>query len=204
MRHGTIKELVFDFVKRSGGKVDKDALAKEVLEHFPDSAWKDTHWAWYKNQITKGPLREEFDKYVNGEVILAPVAKKQTAAKPPVMRGEGAGRRGPMAEDERIKKLGDQVLKQAREAINFASGGDMTLKFKLNRWVYARLQLDERKIKENIKDLLWTVGDKKCGKCGKEFETVKGVELHRVNGSQVYSVDNCQLLCKPCHMAIGE
>jgi hypothetical protein len=204
MRHGTIKELVFDFVKRSGGKVDKDALAKEVLKHFPDSAWKDTHWAWYKNQITKGNLKDEFDMYVDGEVTLVRPAKKQGSHEPAVIRSENSGRRGPLPEDERIKKLGDQVLKHTREAINFASGGDMTLKFKINRWVYARLQLDERKIKENIKDLIWTVGNKKCAKCGKGFETVKGVELHRINASEVYSIDNCQLVCKPCHMAIGE
>ncbi|MBN2583419.1 MAG: hypothetical protein JXL80_10150 [Planctomycetes bacterium] len=47
----TIKSLVLDNVHRNGGHVDYDALAAEVKEHFPGSAWKKTHWAWYKSQI---------------------------------------------------------------------------------------------------------------------------------------------------------
>lgn len=41
----TIKALVFDHVHRTKGLVDYEALTGLVLQHFPNSAWKRTHWS---------------------------------------------------------------------------------------------------------------------------------------------------------------
>ena len=39
-KYRTIKALVFDYVHRTAGVVDYDALTSEVLRHFPGSRWK--------------------------------------------------------------------------------------------------------------------------------------------------------------------
>ena len=49
-RFRTIKALVFDFIRRNPGHVDYEGLT-EVIESFPDSRWKRSHWAWYRYQI---------------------------------------------------------------------------------------------------------------------------------------------------------
>lgn len=56
----TIKALVLDHVHRKKGVVDYDDLTKKVLTSFPGSAWKRTHWAWYRYQILRGRFRDQF------------------------------------------------------------------------------------------------------------------------------------------------
>ena len=58
--HRTIKSLVLDYVHRTSGNVDYEALTAEVKRTFPDSAWKKTHWAWYKSQIINARFRNMF------------------------------------------------------------------------------------------------------------------------------------------------
>jgi len=53
----TIKALVLDTIHRTRGCVDYETLERAVLKHFPWSAFKKTHWAWYRYQCTKGRLR---------------------------------------------------------------------------------------------------------------------------------------------------
>lgn len=48
----SIKELVFDLIHRTSGKIDYKTVTEKVKKHFPKSKWKKTHWSWYRSQIT--------------------------------------------------------------------------------------------------------------------------------------------------------
>jgi 5-methylcytosine-specific restriction endonuclease McrA len=50
-----------------------------------------------------------------------------------------------------------------------------------------------------VKQSLWDSGMKTCQGCGKEFQNLKGIEIHRKDSSLEYSTENCELLCRPCH-----
>ncbi len=56
----TIKALVFAVIHANRGRVDYASLEEAVLAHFPDSAFKKTHWSWYRYQSTKGRFADEF------------------------------------------------------------------------------------------------------------------------------------------------
>ncbi|MBL7186208.1 MAG: hypothetical protein ISS70_07760 [Phycisphaerae bacterium] len=58
----SIKELVFDLIHRTSGKIDYKTVTEEVKKHFPKSKWKKTHWSWYRSQITsdRGRYRKLF------------------------------------------------------------------------------------------------------------------------------------------------
>ncbi len=44
--YSTIKDLVFDIIHQTKGKIDYETMTKYVLENFPNSKWKTTHWSW--------------------------------------------------------------------------------------------------------------------------------------------------------------
>ena len=178
-QYNSIKELVFEFVKNQKDDVDPDKLAKRVLKYFPDSKWNKSHWSWYRIQITKGKYSEQFSDFIKGKLSV-----------------EGRGR---SAVNPKVKKLGDVILRDVRSALTDAAKNDEVLYFKLNRWVYSRLLGEEIALKKPIKKQLWESGIKSCQLCDKPFDTLKGVEIHRKDSSKVYSIKNCQLLCRPCH-----
>lgn len=179
MASKTIKDFVFAYIRQQNGVVDPDHLAKEVLAHFPSSKWKNTHWSWYRNQITQGRFRDQFTAEIRNTLSAS---------------SRNSGRSG-----SRIKEHGDRILRDARQAITEAAAGDHQLRFKINRWVFSRLQQDEILQKKPIKQELWDTGIRACQVCGKPFASLKGVDLHRKDSSKPYSLDNCQLLCKLCH-----
>lgn len=100
---------------------------------------------------------------------------------------------------EKVKQIGDEILEHTRFVIGLAAGNDAQMRFKLNRWVYARLMQDEIREKRPVKQALWDSGIKACQRCGKKFKSIKGVEIHRKDSNKTYSVENCQLLCRECH-----
>jgi 5-methylcytosine-specific restriction endonuclease McrA len=100
---------------------------------------------------------------------------------------------------DKIKRVGDEILNHARFVIGVAAGNDAQMRFKLNRWVYARLQQEEIREKRPIKQALWDSGIRVCQRCRRKFESIKGVEIHRKDNRKIYSVENCQLLCRECH-----
>jgi len=51
MKFNTIKDLVFTYIRENNGNINFEDATSLVLEMFPNSEWKKTHWAWYKNQI---------------------------------------------------------------------------------------------------------------------------------------------------------
>jgi len=90
------------------------------------------------------------------------------------------------------------ILKQVRKNIRELGGEDPDKWFYANHFVYARLMLDERKTKTNIKQLLCARGNP-CHYCGKDFESRKGIHLHRLDENRGYSDDNCVLMHPDCH-----
>jgi len=204
----TIKALVFDFVHRCGGKVDYDALTQEVRKHFPDSRWKRTHWAWYRNQILHGRFKGQFSEAERAALSLRGRRKPGgdtcvPPAAPEAHKETDATARGPRAKDPEIKQLGDALLNHVRLVISLAAGEDLNKRFKLNRWVFSRLLQDEIRVKRPIKQRLWDGGMRTCQSCNEPFASPKGVELHRKNESQGYTADNCELLCRDCHQELG-
>ena len=186
--------------------MDYDTLTAEVKRHFPTSAWKRTHWAWYRSQIVTGRFREMFSD-AEREALRGTrgAAKGRTAstesAAPPA---GGPKSRGPVAKDPTVKSIGDEILRQVRVMLDLAARDDGLMRFKLNRWVFSRLLQDEIRIKRPIKKHLRETGGQKCQVCGQPFKSIKGVELHRTDSAKGYAVENCELLCRECHQEIGD
>ena len=187
----TIKELVFDIIHQTKGSVDYETIAEYVRKYFPKSKWKPSHWAWYCSQIKNGKFKSQFSKEekknLNIGVPVKPIKLNLSKATP--------------KEENHVKRIGDAILNHVRFMINETAKEDTDLRFKLNRWVYTRLQQEEIRKKRPIKQKLWDSGIHSCQSCGKEFKTIKGVEIHRKDLSTGYSVTNCELLCRSCHQA---
>ncbi len=186
--YSTIKDLVFDIIHQTKGKVDYETITKHVLEHFRHSKWKTTHWSWYKSQIKMGRFKDDFSADEKKNLKLNKAEKISLNLLP-------SGKQ----EENHVKRIGDNILNHVRAMVKEIAGDDENLEFKLNRWIYARLQQDEIRKKRPIKQELWDLGMKSCQECKKEFQTLKGVEIHRIDGSKAYSISNCDLLCRPCH-----
>jgi endonuclease len=52
----TIKELVIETCISQGDFPSYEKLTSLVLQHFPTSKWKKTHYAWYKSKIKTGDI----------------------------------------------------------------------------------------------------------------------------------------------------
>jgi hypothetical protein len=199
----TIKALVLEFVHRCAGRVDYDALTREVRKHFPSSKWQRTHWAWYRCQIRRGRFKALFSEAERAALSHTRCRRAGAAAAVPERRDDTALLRGPRARDAEIKRIGDALLSHVRLVISLAAGDEPDQRFKLNRWVFSRLLQDEIRVKRPIKRLLWDRGARSCHACGKAFASLKGVEIHRKDESQGYSADNCVLACRDCHQETG-
>jgi|GEM_PF-1136023 len=202
----TIKSLVIDYVHRTSGNVSYDALTAEVRRHFPESAWKKTHWAWYRSQIVGGRFAGMFSDAERESLRNGKALGKQVppCAATPAPLATKSMSRGPVAKDSAVKSIGDEILRQVRVMLDLAAGSDDLKRFKLNRWVFSRLLQDEIRIKRPIKQHLWETGTCRCQACDQPFTTIKGVEIHRTDASKGYSVGNCELLCRECHQEIGD
>jgi len=98
-----------------------------------------------------------------------------------------------------ISREGNRILEKTRKDITGSAKGDADKWFKLNRWVFARLQEDERKTKRDLKKKLIRKVDY-CGHCGKKFNSKKFIDIHRINKDKAYSEDNCILVHNgKCH-----
>jgi hypothetical protein len=91
-----------------------------------------------------------------------------------------------------------EILEQTRQMIREHAGDDPDRWWYANRFVYARLQGDEKKTKVGIKKAL-IAAKQPCHACGEAFESTKGIHLHRMDGSRGYTDDNCVLMHGPCH-----
>lgn len=52
----TIKELVVETSVSEGNFPSYEMLTALVLQHFPNSKWQKTHYAWYKSKIKNGEI----------------------------------------------------------------------------------------------------------------------------------------------------
>jgi len=170
-QYRTIKELVLDINSRIGLS-DYEATTREVKEHFPNSKWSKSHFAWYRSQIRTGRI----------------TSTQKLPSKSPES--------GPD-----VKRIGDQILAHISFILDISAKNDSDLRFKINRWVYSRLLQAEVRAKRPIKKQLWNAGMRSCQAlgCPKEFSTLKNVEIHRKDSTRGYSVENCILLCRECH-----
>ncbi len=94
----TIKSLVFEYVHKREGAVDFEGLTRLVLDQFPGSAWKRSHWYWYRNQICSGKFWKQFsDKERRNLELNVPQAR------PDQIRNKTRG--NPLAKRKNPKKL---------------------------------------------------------------------------------------------------
>ena len=95
-----------------------------------------------------------------------------------------------------------EILEATRRAISECAGGDPDKSFYVNRFVFARLQLDERRTKTQIKKELLEADNPSCGYsgCGKSIGSKRGVHLHRRDTTRGYSRENCVLMHGECHV----
>lgn len=94
-----------------------------------------------------------------------------------------------------------EILAEVRERLVAFAGEDPDRWFYANRFVFARLQLDERKTKVRVKKhLIESKGA--CHGCGKPFASAKGIHLHRLDGERGYSRADCVLMHPECHRAL--
>ena len=91
-----------------------------------------------------------------------------------------------------------EILEQTRRMIREHASDDPDKWWYANRYVFARLMLDERKTKTSIKRDLFEAS-KPCHYCEKPFETRRNVHLHRLDQTKGYSKDNCVLMHAKCH-----
>ncbi len=52
----TIKELVIDACISEGQLPSYEKLTSIVMQHFPHSKWKQSHYAWYKSKLKSGAI----------------------------------------------------------------------------------------------------------------------------------------------------
>src|SRR5690242_21920533 len=67
----TIKELVIETCVAEGRFPSYEKLTLLVRQHFPNSKWQKTHYAWYKSKIKTGE-------------IVVPGFASETGEEPPV------------------------------------------------------------------------------------------------------------------------
>lgn len=91
-----------------------------------------------------------------------------------------------------------ETLDAARRTIVEYAAGDLDKWWYANRFVFARLQLDERKTKVAIKVELLASGVG-CHACGLPFPSRRDVHLHRLDGARGYGKGNCVLMHAECH-----
>src|SRR5882724_8324450 len=103
-RYPSIKELVFDAVRQTKGFVDFQTITSQVRSAFPKSKWDGTHWSWYRNQITMGRFKNLFSEEIRNNL--------RTTTK----------QRETHSSENRVKPIGDAILKHARSVMNTECG----------------------------------------------------------------------------------
>ncbi len=91
-----------------------------------------------------------------------------------------------------------EILEQTRRLVSEHAAGDPDRWWYANRFVFARLILDERRTKIGIKKGLLGAGGP-CHACGQRFESKRNIHLHRLDDARGYSATNCVLMHGECH-----
>jgi len=94
-----------------------------------------------------------------------------------------------------------RIVEDVRKVIADGSGGDAALVWAMRRYIYIRLQYDERgsPIHRRLLKLKKMVAQKgKCALCGVELPE-RGAELDRFDPMKGYTEENTQVVCQKCH-----
>jgi len=105
--------------------------------------------------------------------------------------------------NEGEREVARAILDEAREALLEKSGGDPELLWAMRRYVYIRLQYDERGSpmqRKVLKQKKRVAQEGRCAACGKELPE-RGAELDRLEPMKGYTEENTRLLCHECHRA---
>ena len=95
-------------------------------------------------------------------------------------------------------KSKEEILNRTRKAIAAASAGNPNAWFEINRWVYSRLQLDERRRKPR-KPELFSKQHGLCHICKRRMDEIKNTDIHRLDDNRWYDEDNAVLVHRDCH-----
>jgi|GEM_PF-1425934 len=70
----TTKDIVFHHINSLKGKVNIQELTDEILKNDPNSKWDDTHWSFYRTQITseKGRYSHLFSNEIKTNLKVLP------------------------------------------------------------------------------------------------------------------------------------
>ena len=86
-----------------------------------------------------------------------------------------------------------EILDKARQEIREYAGDHPDKWWYANRYVYARLQLDERATKKKIKVELYK-SNPVCAHCNVIFEALENIYYRRIDTNKGYSLENCILM----------
>lgn len=94
-----------------------------------------------------------------------------------------------------------RVLQHVRDEVERFSEGDLDLEFAIRRYVYKRLQGDERGAREKRETFRRRLFDRQQGRCvfcQESFAQIAGAETHRTKSGR-YSEANTVLVHRECH-----
>lgn len=104
------------------------------------------------------------------------------------------------------RELANQILAEVRERIKERANKDTNLEWALRRYVYIRLQHDERGTpmeRRTLKAKLMAKQHALCNICGRQLPE-KGAVLDRLEAMKGYTEDNTRLLCPSCDSKLQE
>ena len=107
---------------------------------------------------------------------------------------------------EAERESAKEVLDSVRQQIATAASGDARLLWAVRRYVYIRLQHDERgnpAQRRTLKLKKWVAQKGKCAMCDGDLPD-RGAELDRLDTMKSYTMDNTRLVCHDCHRADQE
>jgi len=109
-----------------------------------------------------------------------------------------------LTSDER--EAASQILTETRTRIAAFSKSDADLEWAMRRYIYIRLQHDERGTpmeRRALKAILRSKQDDLCLLCGEQLPK-KGAVLDRLEAMKGYTEDNTRLLCPSCDKKVQE
>jgi len=104
------------------------------------------------------------------------------------------------------RELANRILAEVRERLKKYSNDDTSLEWAMRRYVYIRLQHDERGTpmeRRMLKAKLMLRQNGACALCGEHLPE-KGTVLDRLEAMKGYTADNTQLLCPSCDRTLQE
>lgn len=75
-QYNSIRQLVIDQTISNGEMPPYETLTQLVLEHFPNSRWKESHYAWYRSQFKTGKI-ELLDLIEKSDLVDEEIIEEQ-------------------------------------------------------------------------------------------------------------------------------